>query len=130
MVYIWNTNGQLDNLEQFTLGDMYSISILVVDPKTNSTIVTKMFPNVSSKQTPLVHLLSVDFNIQNVNVIIQDNTFYTTQSPLKLYLQFDQSQVPYLILFTSTQSLNNVTMRSATVLNIPYKNIIITFDNK
>jgi hypothetical protein len=136
MVLLWNTTGQIENLksiEQFSLGDTYSISILVVDPETSSTIDTKMFPNVSSKKNPLVQMFPSDFNslnTKNVNVIIQDNTFYTTQEPLSLFLQYDQTQPSYLISFTSVQSLNNGTMRSASVLNVPYKNLILTFNNR
>lgn len=132
MAQIWNASGSIDNLEHFTLGDSYSVNIMVVDPANNVVLDSKMFTNISSTKTPLAQLIPKNFdvyNYQNVNLIIQDNTFYTTQSPMQLLLQYDQSQKPYLVQFDSIQKIANTNMRTAYVSNIPYKNIILYFKN-
>lgn len=132
MAQIWNASGSIDNLEHFALGDSYSVNIMVVDPANNVVLDSKMYTNISSTKTPLAQLIPKNFdvyNYQNVNLIIQDNTFYTTQSPMQLLLQYDQSQKPYLVQFDSIQKISNTSMRTAYVSNIPYKNIILYFKN-
>ena len=134
MVYLWNATGDVKNLaiEPFAMNDTYSINIMVVDPINQNVLDTRMFTNVSSKKNPLVQLFPKNFDVSNsqvVNLIIQDNTFYTTQTPLQLFLQYDQTQKPYLIQFDNIQQIGNIAMRTANIPNVPYKNIIITFKN-
>ena len=129
---LWNASGDIHYLEHFKLGDSYSVNIMVVDPANDVVLDSKMYTNVSSTKTPLAQLIPKNFdvyNYQNVNLIIQDNTYYTTQSPMMLLLQYDQSQKPYLIQFDSIQKIGNINMRTAYVTNIPYKNIILYFKN-
>ena len=131
MVLLWNTTGEIEVLESFASPkNIYSMSIFINDSETGSILASKSMVHVPSTKTPLVQFIPSSFELSNrkVNVVVVDNTYYSDQDPLELYIQYDEKK-PLVMYFSSRQDQNNLIMRKATVYNIPYKNIQIFFKN-
>ena len=131
MVLLWNTTGNIESLEGFRSVASYSISIFIKEPSTQDIIFSKSFVDVQSTKTPLIQIIPSTFKLfnTNINLEITDNTNYTYQDPLQLYVKLNDRDVPYPIYFSSKQAINNTNMRSVELNNIPYNNITIFFKN-
>lgn len=133
--FLWGATGemvQLKNMETFENDTYYSISIIVMDATSKKIINTFMYTNLSSKTTPIVNIIPNNFDVSISNKVIleiQDNTDYNIhfQAPLQLLLQAYGLNQPMLLSFTSTQLLDNITMRSVTTPPLPYQNITLYF---
>jgi hypothetical protein len=133
--YLWSTTGEMQCLENFEQNkQMYTIGIIMMDANSKSIIKTYSFKNVPSTMTPLVNILPDKFDVSLSNqiiLLIQDNTYYASSSqiPLQLILQISGQKQPMYLNFTTTQSLNNIKMRSVTTPSLPYTNITLYFNN-
>lgn len=129
----WNANGTMSCYESFNNNTIptytYSINVIVMDPSQTHVLDTYSFPNVSSGVSTLVNIRPklVAQTYTSVTLNIQDMTMYYGQPPLTLYVYTNANASPILLNFNSQQALNNVSMRSALVQNLPYNNITVTF---
>lgn len=132
MTCMWTATGELKCYERFREPNEYSINVIIYTNDESKILKTYQFPFVKDSQTPLVHIMPLDYQdtFKNVTIKIQDLTSYSTQPSLSLYVYTNDIKHPIQVKFNNTISITNLNARTLTIPNVPYEEITIKFVNE